>query len=224
MMTFFGEDGFPSPTLKEVADLGFINVSEKRLKKYFCEIIVGIRRMWWCAQLVHGDLSEYNLLLCDSKKIRDQVRSEIDTNIEDDTSMEVGKRRIVIIDFAQAVQREHPKARDLLERDVARVGDFFGQFVETPEASALMTIVLEREEGEEEEDEDEGGGEMDWVAIQKEWRKEGDVGGDEEECEDDDFVNIERETMSVREESRKYTKKTKIDDKKCFDKVMKFLV
>eukprot|EP00520_Triparma_pacifica_P001053 CAMPEP_0118652244 /NCGR_PEP_ID=MMETSP0785-20121206/11214_1 /TAXON_ID=91992 /ORGANISM="Bolidomonas pacifica, Strain CCMP 1866" /LENGTH=544 /DNA_ID=CAMNT_0006544747 /DNA_START=65 /DNA_END=1695 /DNA_ORIENTATION=+ len=140
MMTFFGRDGFPALTLKEVADLGFVGVNEKKLKKLFAETIVGIRRLWWCAQLVHGDLSEYNLLLCDSKQVRDQISSEVDEDIEGSTSMEIGKRRIVFIDFAQSVQREHPSGRDLLLRDVARVVDFWGRFIEVPSQSTLIEL------------------------------------------------------------------------------------
>jgi serine/threonine-protein kinase RIO1 len=43
MMTFLGNDGFPAPTLKEVGDLGFVGINEKKLKRFLAETVVGIR-------------------------------------------------------------------------------------------------------------------------------------------------------------------------------------
>ena len=216
MMTFLGNDGFPAPTLKEVADLGFVGIGEKKLKRFFAEAVVAIRRLWWCAQLVHGDLSEYNLLLCESKQIRDQVKSKVDDDIEGETSMDVGKRRIVVIDFAQSVQRDHPAGMDLLERDVARVCDFFDKFFTTPEASSLLDLILDKEGVRE----DEGGeGEGGWVDLSEE-----DEEANEEANVEAGFVDLGGSTTtSVRKRGWRH-RKVMLNDKKTHAEVLALCV
>ncbi|EHK01417.1 RIO-like kinase [Candidatus Haloredivivus sp. G17] len=55
--------------------------------------------MWEEEKLVHGDLSEYNIL------------------VEED--------ELVWIDFSQGVHESHPEARKLLERDIKNIVNFF---------------------------------------------------------------------------------------------------
>ncbi len=62
------------------------------------DLVAEIRRMWEPGGLVHGDLSPYNILHWGG--------------------------RIVTIDVAQAVSREHPQARELLRRDVGHLAEF----------------------------------------------------------------------------------------------------
>jgi RIO kinase 2 len=70
--------------------------------KVLMEILVNVRRAFLDAGVVHGDLSEYNVILKPDM-------------------------HVLIIDWPQFVQRDHPNAEDLLVRDVKNVLDFFGR-------------------------------------------------------------------------------------------------
>jgi RIO kinase 1 len=68
------------------------------------------------AELVHGDLSSFNVLWW--------------------------HERPVIIDFSQAVDAvTHPAARDLLRRDVERTADYFRRQGVAIELDAALTLV-----------------------------------------------------------------------------------
>ena len=89
IMEFIGNDGIPAPRLKDLppGDPG----------EFFNKILNYIKRMYK-AGIVHGDLSEYNIL----------------NNSEP-----------VIIDVAQAVLVSHPMAGELLERDIKNIIKYF---------------------------------------------------------------------------------------------------
>ena len=71
-------------------------------KSVFRKVIMNVRRAYTEAGVVHGDLSEYNII----------AKSNMD---------------ILIIDWPQAVRLDHPNAKELLARDVNRVLNFFAQ-------------------------------------------------------------------------------------------------
>lgn len=93
IMSFFGKDGWPAPRLKDAA------LSVGRLSKAYFNVCIIMRKMFHIAKLVHGDLSEYNMLYWNG--------------------------RVVIIDVSQSVEDHHPMASDFLRRDCANVNDFF---------------------------------------------------------------------------------------------------
>ena len=62
--------------------------------------------MYWRCHLVHGDLSEYNLLW------------------HDDT--------VVVIDVSQSVEHDHPRATEFLRKDCQNVNEFFGKTARFP--------------------------------------------------------------------------------------------
>jgi RIO kinase 2 len=64
------------------------------------EILVNVRHAFLDAGVVHGDLSEYNVIL----------RPDM---------------HVLIIDWPQFVRKDHPNAKDLLVRDITNVLDFF---------------------------------------------------------------------------------------------------
>eukprot|EP00178_Gracilaria_changii_P008873 TRINITY_DN264_c0_g3_i1.p1 TRINITY_DN264_c0_g3~~TRINITY_DN264_c0_g3_i1.p1 ORF type:complete len:872 (-),score=174.50 TRINITY_DN264_c0_g3_i1:6536-9151(-) len=95
IMSFFGKDGWPAPRLKDAS------LSPSRLRKIYFRVCMTMRRMFRVAHLVHGDLSEYNMLYW--------------------------KGEVVIIDVSQSVEDDHPMALDFLRRDCANVNDFFSR-------------------------------------------------------------------------------------------------
>ena len=89
-------DGQPAPRLNDVL------FSADEARQHHATLIQEVVRML-CAGLVHGDLSEFNILLAADGPI--------------------------IIDFPQAVDAaQNNHAASLLERDVQNLADFFGRF------------------------------------------------------------------------------------------------
>jgi RIO kinase 1 len=93
LMEFLGKDGWPSPRLKDVV------LSEKRLREAYVQTVRIMRHMYHRCKLVHGDLSEYNLLWHDNQ--------------------------VYVIDVSQSVETDHPSALDFLRKDASNVNDFF---------------------------------------------------------------------------------------------------
>ncbi len=90
------EDGEPAPRLNDLA------LSAEEAQRFHAELIRQVVRML-CAGIVHGDLSEYNVL--------------------------VDAAGPVIIDLPQAVDAAaNNNARRMLERDVVNLTTYFGQF------------------------------------------------------------------------------------------------
>jgi RIO kinase 1 len=56
VMEFCGEDGWPAPRLKDVS------VTPDQARGLYLDCVLIMRRMFHDCKLVHGDLSEYNLL------------------------------------------------------------------------------------------------------------------------------------------------------------------
>ncbi len=80
----------------ELANWKRLSKPEKILK----EILRNVRKAFLKAGVIHGDLSEYNIILQPNK-------------------------HILIIDWPQFVTREHPNAREMLKRDVQNVLQYF---------------------------------------------------------------------------------------------------
>jgi RIO kinase 1 len=89
-------DGNPAPRLND------IELSEQQALEYHAELLKQVVRML-CAGIIHGDLSEYNIL--------------------------VGSDGPVIIDLPQAVDAAgNSNAGPMLERDVANLASYFSRF------------------------------------------------------------------------------------------------
>jgi RIO kinase 1 len=73
---------------------------------------IGFQRLYRDAGLVHGDLSEYNILVVPERFINRSESADITP---------------VLIDFAQAVDVRHPEAERFLARDVGQVLTFFAK-------------------------------------------------------------------------------------------------
>ncbi len=92
LMEFIGDDGVPAPTLNNCSYVS---------KEHYMQIIDSIKRLYVDAELVHADLSEFNIFLY--------------------------KDSIVIFDFGSAVDIKHPNANLFLQRDIANVNRFFSK-------------------------------------------------------------------------------------------------
>ena len=92
IMEYIGYESSPAPKLKDVKDL--IDANE-----IFQKILDFIKNLYQKANLVHGDLSEFNILYHNQNP--------------------------VVIDISQAVDIEHPKAEVFLVRDIKNIFNFF---------------------------------------------------------------------------------------------------
>jgi len=90
LMELVHEDGVPAPRLKDV-DVDF--------EEFYEMIREDMKILYQEAGLVHGDLSEYNILVAEDEP--------------------------VYIDFSQGVVKQHPLSKTLLIRDVKNVCSFF---------------------------------------------------------------------------------------------------
>eukprot|EP00600_Ochromonadales_sp_CCMP1393_P011723 CAMPEP_0175011502 /NCGR_PEP_ID=MMETSP0005-20121125/8726_1 /TAXON_ID=420556 /ORGANISM="Ochromonas sp., Strain CCMP1393" /LENGTH=689 /DNA_ID=CAMNT_0016267509 /DNA_START=37 /DNA_END=2106 /DNA_ORIENTATION=- len=95
VMDFLGKDGWCAPRLKDA------HLSSSQYQECYRTIVKDMRHMYMECNLVHGDLSEYNLLWHDN--------------------------RPVMIDVSQSVELSHPFASEFLRKDVANVTDFFAK-------------------------------------------------------------------------------------------------
>ncbi|XP_012471137.1 uncharacterized protein LOC105788684 [Gossypium raimondii] len=93
VMEFIGKAGWAAPRLKDAA------LSLDKLRECYVEMIVAMRTLYQKCKLVHGDLSEYNILYYEG--------------------------HLYIIDVSQAVDLDHPHALDFLREDCIHVSDFF---------------------------------------------------------------------------------------------------
>ncbi|CAE6201430.1 unnamed protein product [Arabidopsis arenosa] len=93
VMEFIGRDGWAAPRLKDAA------LSLDKLRECYLELIIQMRVLYQKCKLVHGDLSEYNILYFEG--------------------------HLYIIDVSQSVDLDHPLALNFLREDCDHVSDFF---------------------------------------------------------------------------------------------------
>lgn len=63
VMDFIGHDGWPCPRLKDA------RLSSGQLSRVYGKVVRYMRRMYHECSLVHGDLSEYNILYVKLKTV-----------------------------------------------------------------------------------------------------------------------------------------------------------
>ena len=93
VMSFIGKNGKRAPLLKET-------ILESP-KEVYDDLVNFIKWAYLRAELVHGDLSEYNVM--------------------------VQEGRTYVIDVSQAVSTKHPLAEELLNRDISNVNRYFSE-------------------------------------------------------------------------------------------------
>jgi RIO kinase 1 len=89
VMEFIGRDGIPAPRLIDAA----------ATKSDYNEIIRSMQLIYQKAELVHSDLSEYNIMKLEKK--------------------------LILFDFGSAVSIAHPSAEEFLKRDIININRFF---------------------------------------------------------------------------------------------------
>jgi RIO kinase 1 len=93
IMEFIGKDGVSAPSLKEMPP-------EDPVKTYK-QLLTYIKRLYQKAELIHGDLSEYNLM--------------------------TWRGKLIMFDMSQSVPTSHPLSQFLLKRDITNVNRFFNR-------------------------------------------------------------------------------------------------
>lgn len=93
VMEFIGKNGVNAPSLKEQ--------TPSNPEKVYEVLLTYLKRLYCKAELVHGDLSEYNIMMWKGKP--------------------------VIFDVSQAVPTSHPMAKFFLQRDLTNVNRFFSR-------------------------------------------------------------------------------------------------
>jgi RIO kinase 1 len=97
LMEFIGEDEIPAPTLVEIGK----DLKELDVESIFEEIVKNLKLLYRRAELVHADLSEYNIMLLDKP---------------------------YFIDMGQAVLKDHPMSQNYLKRDIRNLTRFFSKY------------------------------------------------------------------------------------------------
>eukprot|EP00521_Asterionellopsis_glacialis_P009460 CAMPEP_0195287964 /NCGR_PEP_ID=MMETSP0707-20130614/4810_1 /TAXON_ID=33640 /ORGANISM="Asterionellopsis glacialis, Strain CCMP134" /LENGTH=793 /DNA_ID=CAMNT_0040347771 /DNA_START=98 /DNA_END=2479 /DNA_ORIENTATION=- len=139
-MRFLGDDGWPSPQLKELD----MKRGSKKWSALYLQVMTATKMLYHKARLVHGDLSEYNLMVCPCHL----VENTLNEDAEDENAVQ-----IVMIDFGQAVDLRHPNALELLRRDLLRVKEFFDKMgVKTMSSEVAEDFVVTKDEEDEEEE------------------------------------------------------------------------
>jgi RIO kinase 1 len=91
VMSFIGYDGIPAPLLREI-DIAYPD-------NFYRKLLGEMRLLYTKAGLVHGDLSEYNVM--------------------------VWEEAPVIFDISQALLTNHPLSEHLIGRDVSNINSYF---------------------------------------------------------------------------------------------------
>lgn len=111
IMEYIGFGSIPAPKLKDIK-------KPMKLDILFDEILTFIKELYQKARLVHGDLSEFNILYHNQKPI--------------------------IIDISQAVDIQHPKAEIYLVRDIKNIFNYFGkQGINLPDPKSFYYEVID---------------------------------------------------------------------------------
>lgn len=128
-LRFLGEEGFPSPQLRELQ----LKRGSRKWNTLYDQTMAAVKLLYQKSRLVHCDLSEYNIMVCPCRLVENSL---LDPSEQDDNGLQV-----VLIDFGQAVDVQHPDAKKLLQRDLTRVKEFF----EKKSAVATMSIEVAEE-------------------------------------------------------------------------------
>lgn len=113
IMEYIGFGSIPAPVLKDIKE-------PKEPTNLMIQILTFIKNLFQLAKLVHGDLSEFNILYHNQKP--------------------------VIIDISQGVSIQHPKSEIFLVRDIKNIFKYFENLgIETPDPKEFYYEVIKIE-------------------------------------------------------------------------------
>jgi hypothetical protein len=97
-------------------------------QREYSQVLVAMHVMWNKCKLVHGDLSEYNILYCPAPP-SPAPPSPAPTSTHSHATVpplpsSYHRGHVVIIDVSQSVEHEHPNALSFLRRDATNVNVF----------------------------------------------------------------------------------------------------
>lgn len=116
VMSFLGKDGERYPLIRE------IDIDPETGLMIYEKVVDYMEKLYKIARLIHGDLSEYNIVF----------------DYPDD---------VYFIDLSQAVHISHPMADELLRRDIKNVNRYFSSIgVETIDDEALYSRITQRKD------------------------------------------------------------------------------
>ena len=107
LMELIGNNNEPAPELKDAPP--------QNSKSFLKDIIEQVKKMWK-SDLIHGDLSSFNILNNDEKP--------------------------VLIDFSQSTIRRNPQALELLERDIKNVCVYFKKLGLKTKKEEIIEYIL----------------------------------------------------------------------------------
>ena len=114
IMEYIGFESIPAPLLKDIK-------KPKEPINLMNELLIFIKNLYQKAKLVHGDLSEFNILYHNQKPI--------------------------VIDISQAVSIHHPKAEVFLVRDIKNIFKYFEKLgIDTPNPKDFYYEVINIDE------------------------------------------------------------------------------
>lgn len=116
VMEFMGEDERPYPQLKD------IRLDKETARPVYDTIINYLDLLYNEANLVHGDLSEYNILIVPDTK------------------------EPIIIDMGQSVTKEHPRSRDFMIRDIENIVRYFKKYGINEDPHEIYSAIRDKEE------------------------------------------------------------------------------
>ena len=180
VMDFLGTDGWCAPRLKD-ADL-----TPDEVQSCYETVCMDMHRMYHDCNLVHGDLSEYNLLW--------------------------HQGRAVIIDVSQSVEHGHPYANDFLRKDIFNVTDFFRkQGAHVISNFALFQFITTREVGRSNTNDEFSSAELLEAALEKALQAAED--GEEEGAEVESlFARGDATGIMDSDSNNQHAEKAKIDE------------
>merc|ERR1712100_726584 len=98
-MRFLGQEGWPCPQLREVK----MKKGSRKWTALYEQTMAAIQTLYNESKLIHGDLSEYNILVCPRLLLLDEPT-------ETPKTADSEELQIALIDFGQAVDFRHPDA------------------------------------------------------------------------------------------------------------------
>lgn len=112
-MEFIGKDRQAAPMLKDV--------QLNNPKTIFKQVITSIRKMYQNANLVHCDLSQFNILIHQNKPY--------------------------IIDLGQGILKDHPMSETYLKRDIHSIVTYFRKYNINENENIIYDKIKKKKEG-----------------------------------------------------------------------------